>query len=309
MAMTPWGEIPISDAHVHFFSPVFFQALAEQKGVANVAPLLGWDQPESAEDLADRWVVELDRHGVDLAMLIASVPNDTFSVGAALERHPNRFRAVYMANPTLPSPDIRFEAACAEDCVNGVFLFPAMHRYSLHSDKVFGLVQVVAGHPGALVYVHCGALSIGFRKKLGLPSHFDMRYSNPIDLHDLAVSFPTVNFVIPHFGAGYFREALMLADLCPNVYLDTSSSNGWMKYQTEDLTLEKVFAKALKVLGPKRLLFGSDSSWFPRGWVQPVFDAQVNALANIGADEETARAILGGNLMRIAARSGTILTT
>ena len=36
--------------------------------------------------------------------------------------------------------------------------------------------------------------------------------------------------IIPHFGAGLFREALMVADLCPNVLLDTSSSNGWIKY-------------------------------------------------------------------------------
>jgi hypothetical protein len=211
-----------------------------------------------------------------------------------------------MTNPTLPSPDIRYQLASFEDYVSGVFLFPAMHRYSLHSEKVRALVEVLAGHSGALVYVHCGALSIGFRKKLGLPCHFDMQYSNPIDLHDLAAGFPSVNFVIPHFGAGYFREALMLADLCPNVYLDTSSSNGWMRYQAEDLTLEKVFAKALSVVGPKRLLFGSDSSWFPRGWVKPVFDAQIQALANIGADEETARAVFGGNLMRIAALGGTI---
>jgi predicted TIM-barrel fold metal-dependent hydrolase len=306
MAQTPWGEIPIADAHLHFMSPAFFQSLAKQKGVPSVAGELGWDEPESPEVLADRWAGELDRNGVDQAMLIASIPNDTISVGAAIERYPTRFRAVYMANPTLPSPDIRFENAYTEDFVSGVFLFPAMHRYSLHDEKVWALLQVVAGHPGAVAYVHCGALSVGFRKKLGLPSPFDMRYSNPIDLHALAVNFPRVNFVIPHFGAGYFREALMVADLCPNVYLDTSSSNGWMRFQTEDLTLEKVFEKALSVVGPKRLLFGSDSSWFPRGWVKPVFDAQVQALANIGATEETARAILGGNLMRIAAARSTI---
>ncbi len=306
MAQTPWGNIPIADAHLHFFSPAFFQSLAKQKNTTSVAGELGWDEPESSEDLSDRWVAELDRSGVDQAMLIASIPNDTISVGAAIERHPARFRAVYMANPTLPSPDIRFETAFTDDFVSGVFLFPAMHRYSLHDEKVWALIQVVAGHPGAVAYVHCGALSVGFRKKLGLPSPFDMRFSNPIDLHALAVNFPRVNFVIPHFGAGYFREALMIADLCPNVYFDTSSSNGWMRYTSEELTLEKVFAKALSVVGPKRILFGSDSSWFPRGWVKSVFDAQVKALSNIGADEETARAIFGGNLMRIAAARSTI---
>jgi predicted TIM-barrel fold metal-dependent hydrolase len=225
-----------------------------------------------------------------------------------VERYPDRFHAVYMANPTLPSADIRYESASAEDFVGGIFLFPAMHRYSLHDDKVCALIQVVCGHPGSMVYVHCGALTLGFRKKLGLPSPYDLRFANPVDLHALATNFPRVNFVIPHFGAGYFREALMVADLCPNVYLDTSSSNGWMRYQTEDLTLEKVFEKALNVLGPQRLLFGSDSSWFPRGWVKQVFDRQVQALSAIGAGEEVARAIFGENLMRIALARGTDTT-
>lgn len=307
MAQTPWGELPVCDAHLHFFSTAFYRALAEQKKVASVAPELGWEEPPSPESLADHWVEEMNRHGVAQAMLVASILNDTISVGAAIERHPGRFRTVYMANPMLPSADIRYESAVTQDYVNGVFLFPAMHRYSLHEDKVCGLVQVVCGHPGSLVYVHCGALSIGFRRKLGLPCHFDMRYSNPMDLQALASNFPRVNFVIPHFGAGYFREALMVADLCPNVYLDTSSSNSWMRCQVEDLTLERVFEKALSVVGPERLLFGTDSSWFPRGWVRSVFEAQVQALLRIGADEATARAILGGNLMRIAPARATVI--
>jgi len=299
MAVTPWGDIQIADAHVHFFSPAFFKSLAEQKATGGVADLLGWDEPSSPEDLADRWAAELERNGVSRAMLIASIPNDTLSVGLAVERYPDRFSAVYMANPMLPSADIRFESARTEDEISGVFLFPAMHRYSMHEEKVWALIQVVAGHPGSVVYVHCGALSVGFRKKLGLSSHFDMRFSNPIDLHALAVNFPRVNFVIPHFGAGYFREALMLADLCPNVYLDTSSSNSWMRYQTEDLNLVGVFRRALNVVGPTRLLFGSDSSWFPRGWIGRVYQDQIQALKEAGVGAEGARAILGGNLMAL----------
>jgi predicted TIM-barrel fold metal-dependent hydrolase len=139
-------------------------------------------------------------------------------------------------------------------------------------------------------------LSVGVRKKLGLPSLFDMRFANPLDLHNVALRHPSIRFVIPHFGAGMLRESLMLADLCPNVYLDTSSSNDWMKYSDADLTLEKVFEKALRVCGPRRLLFGTDSSFFPRGWVQPVFARQVEALRNIGVNAEDAAAILGGNL-------------
>jgi hypothetical protein len=140
---------------------------------------------------------------------------------------------------------------------------------------------------------------VGFREKLGLSSLFDMRFSNPVDLHAPALAFPHLNFVIPHFGAGYLREALMVANLCPNIYFDTSSSNKWIRCEPGATDLPGVFRKALDVLGPKRLLFGTDSSWFPRGWVRNVFDVQVQALSAVGVDAETARAILGGNLRNL----------
>ena len=58
----------------------------------------------------------------------------------------------------------------------------------------------------------------------------------PLDIQALAQRHPGARFVIPHFGAGYLREALMVASLCPNVFLDTSSTNRWMRF--EGLTLD-----------------------------------------------------------------------
>jgi predicted TIM-barrel fold metal-dependent hydrolase len=140
---------------------------------------------------------------------------------------------------------------------------------------------------------------MAWRKKLGLSSPFDMRFSNPLDLHAIALDFPKLNFVVPHFGAGFFREALMLCDLCPNVHLDTSSSNSWMRYQPEHLDLNKVFRRTLEVAGARRLLFGTDSSFFPRGWHSQIFEAQAKALYELGVTEGDARLILGGNLERL----------
>lgn len=296
MMNTPWGEMEVSDAHVHFFSPPFFQSLAEQKGSADVGALLGWEVPESSDYLADRWIVELNHNHVQSAMLIGSMPGDVESVGIAVERYPERFHAIAMMNPLIAGTDIRCANALGEGQIGGIFLFPAMHRYSMHDTHVHSLLSIVAGHPGAVVYVHCGMLSVGFRKKLGLPSLFDMRYSNPIDLHAVALAFPDLPFVIPHFGAGYLREALMVAELCPNIYFDTSSSNRWMMCEPGASDLASVFRRALAVLGPKRLLFGSDSSFFPRGWVRNVIEDQIAALQSIGVDAETAQGIFGGNL-------------
>jgi predicted TIM-barrel fold metal-dependent hydrolase len=180
-------------------------------------------------------------------------------------------------------------------------LFPAMHRYSVHSEEARRVFEWAAANRRA-VFVHCGVLSVGVRKKLGLESRFDMRFSNPVDLHAIALEFSDVPVIVPHFGAGYFREALMVADLCPNVYLDTSSSNSWMRYQESHLDLRQVFRHALEVIGPQRLLFGSDSSFFPRGWHAQVFEHQATALYELGVSHGDARAIFGENLLRILAR-------
>ena len=56
---TPWGDIAVSDAHVHFFSHGFLSLLTREP-VAFVAAKLGWEAPPvEPEDLAARWVEEL----------------------------------------------------------------------------------------------------------------------------------------------------------------------------------------------------------------------------------------------------------
>jgi predicted TIM-barrel fold metal-dependent hydrolase len=299
---TPWGTLAVSDAHVHFFSHRFFAALAEQKKapVDSLAPVLGWQMPgEDPKPLADTWVQELDRHGVSKAALIASVPGDPESVIAAVRAFPQRFYGYMMVNPVAPSPAAAVERALASRHIHGLCFFPAMHRYSIQDDRATALLDLLSGHARTIAFIHCGVLSVGVRKKLGLPSPFDMRFSNPIDVHAVALRYPQIRFVIPHFGAGYLREALMLCDLCPNVYLDTSSSNSWVRYEESHLDLRAVFRRALDVAGPKRLFFGTDSSYFPRGWNRDIFEAQTKALYEIGITEETARLIFHENLMQL----------
>lgn len=298
---TPWGELPIADAHIHFFSHRFFASLADQKKVAvgALAPLLDWQLPEeNPEGLADAWLRELDRHRVERAVLIASIPGDAVSVSAAVRRHPARFYGFAMVNPVAPDAISQTERAL-ESGIRGLCFFPAMHRYSIQDDRARALLDLLAGSPPAIAFVHCGVLSVGFRKKLGLESLFDMRFSNPLDLHALALAYSKIRFVVPHFGAGYFREALMLCDLCPNVYLDTSSSNSWLRYQEGHMDMRAVFQRAIEVAGPHRLLFGTDSSFFPRGWNAAVFEAESKALYEIGVTAETARRILHDNLVEL----------
>jgi predicted TIM-barrel fold metal-dependent hydrolase len=293
------SEYRVSDAHVHFFSRRFFDSLAAQSGnpLDQVAGKLGWKLPsEDPAELARQWAAELDLHGVARSVLIASIPGDEQSVAAALAAYPGRFFGYFMFNPLEPDAAGRARAAFASG-LQVVCLFPAMHRYAIHDPRVEPVLEEAASHPRRAVFVHCGVLTVGVRKKLGLLSPFDMRYSNPLDLHAIALRYPRLPFLVPHFGAGFFREALMLADLCPNVYLDTSSTNSWMRYENLDLTT--VFRRALAVAGPERLLFGTDSSFFPRGWNRSLFEEQARVLNTLDITPSASRLIFGENLERL----------
>jgi len=294
---SPWGPISVVDAHVHFFSHRFFELLCAQKpglSLEEVSAKTQWVMPPADPKLlAAEWARELDRHGVHGAALIASLPGDQASVTEAAAVYPDRFLPFAMANPK--TWDAEAFAGARVAC-----LFPAMHGYPIQDDSVRAVFEWAEQGKRA-VFIHCGALSVGVRDKLGLPSPFDLRYSNPIDVHAVARRHPNVPIVIPHFGAGYFREALMLADQCPNVYLDTSSSNRWMRYQESHMDLRHVFRKAIDIAGPGRLLFGTDSSFFPRGWHYQIFEDQAKALYEIGVHADDAKGIFGENLLRLFA--------
>ena len=305
MTTIPPPAETLNDAHCHFFSAGFFETLAKDPAAAPAADpavdlpaRLGWDAPGSPAALADRWVEELDRHGVARAALMASVPGDEASVATAVARHPARLAGSFMFNPMAPDAAGRLGRAFGEHGLRCACLFPAMHHFALDDARVFAVFEAAAGH-GRAVFVHCGVLSVGVRRKLGLPSRFDVRRGNPLDLVPAAAAFPSVPVVVPHFGAGLFRETLMAADLCPNVHVDTSSSNGWVKYLAPALTLDGVFRQALSVLGPERILFGSDSSFFPRGWQRPVYEAQREVVDAICPDAKHRAAIFGGNFERV----------
>ena len=293
----------INDAHCHFFSPNVFRTVGSSLDditgdAADALPArLGWEPPGSNEALADRWIAEWDRHHVDRGVLIASVPGDEGSVAAAVQRHPTRVVGAFMVNPASPDLVRRVEIGFDEHHLRMACLFPAMHGVPVDDARV-EIIFAAAEARKCAVFVHCGLLSIGMRQKLGLPSRFDLRLSDPLAVAAVASRYPGVPVVIPHFGAGLFREALMAAASASNIYLDTSSSNSWIRFHP-GLTLRAVFAAALDSVGPSRILFGTDSSFFPRGWQAGIYESQLALLEDLGVESEDRQRIFGGNFSKV----------
>lgn len=292
---------PIIDAHTHFFSYNWlgqFYQLAKNKfeTVEALARELGWEAPpRDPAELGKRWVTEQEKHGLAKQVLFASKLNDAESLAAATNTYPDRLLGYVMIDPTLP--DARNQTLYALNVLEmkGVLLFPALHHFRA-SDQVAYTIYEEAVSALVPVFIHFGQLSIPIFQKLGLPDNIDLKYSNPLDLRQAALDFPELNFIVPHFGCGCFEEALSVAAQCNNVYFDTSSSNSWI---TPPLTLKQVFEQTLEVAGPERLLFGTDSSFFPRGWRREIFETQHGVLTESNLSWREQALIFGGNLERI----------
>ena len=115
--------------------------------------------------------------------------------------------------------------------------------------------------------------------------------------------------VIAHFGAGFFREALMLLYQVPNLVLDTSGSNRWMLYNAADLDLKTIFYRTLRAGGACRVVFGTDSSFFPRGFriniLLDQYEAILAAQKKLNFPKEEIDLIFSGNITRLTGFSTT----
>lgn len=302
----------IVDAHTHLFSRVFFEALAGlsplpgtvDERLARVAREAGIELPDAHLGAhVGRWLAELDAAGVERCVVFASVPAEADAVAAAVRTAPDRLAGYAQVDPGAADAVSATEAHFVERGFHGALLFPAMHRFPMGGKAARAVLDVVAAHRG-IVVVHCGILQVKLRDLLGLPRPYDLAFANPLDLVPVANAYPDARFVVPHFGAGFFREVLMLGAQCENVLVDTSSSNSWMATQAQRISLAEVFRRTLDVYGPARVLFGTDSSTFPRGWRSDLLDAQRAALAEAGASAAEQAQVLGGNAAALLARVG-----
>ena len=300
----------LCDAHLHFFPRDVLRFYARQSAeyreledpATQVADRLGISPPPPApQDLAALWVAELERYHVSRALLFGSVPGEQQAISQAVAAFPHKFVGFQMLNPLDPDAE-RTTNDIAARGLRGLLLFPAMHRFFPDDPACMKTCRLAKQH-GLIVFVHVGPLRIVIQEKLGSSSTIQSSYGDPQRLSKVLQAFPEIPFIVPHFGCGLLASVLESARQTRNLYLDTSSSNSWMQQRQEFSNLEKVFGKILeeKAFGPERLLFGSDSTVFPRGWRKEIYQAQRAALDHLGVSSSEKQLIFSGNLERLLA--------
>ena len=204
-----------------------------------------------------------------------------------MQKDPGHFIAYAHHDPLLSDAPERLENALGPLGLKGYKLLGPRIEVPLNDKRFYPLWEIAQSKEVPLL-IHFGILGGAG----GIANHINI---NPLVIHDVAKDFPGLPIIIPHFGCGYVLETLNLCWACPNVFIDTSGSNQWMRWVPYELNLEIIFRKLRETIGAGRVLFGTDSSWFPRGFSEIYLDEQVRSMVYVGYSEDELDAVLYRN--------------
>jgi predicted TIM-barrel fold metal-dependent hydrolase len=205
-----------------------------------------------------------------------------------VKKYPGLFSAFAHHDPEAADAASELQHALDNGLCGYKILGPLV-KTPLNDEKFFPVWQVCERNR-IPVLIHFGILGGG--GGIGGGVNID-----PLILHDAAKAFPGVNFVIPHFGCGYVRELLQLMWSCHNVYVDTSGNNEWVRYMPYDLDIHMLFRKFYEAFGADRIIFGSDSEWFPRGYAIRYLLDQLRAARQAAIPETDIKKIFRDNAL------------
>jgi uncharacterized protein len=260
---------------------------------ANWRAAWGYEPPEKdvpEDDVqTDRWLAEVDKYGLRAVGFVTGGGNDVLA--QVVQRSPDKFIGFAHHYPFAENATGELRRAVTELGMKGYKLLAPMLDRPIEDEAAYPVWEVCAEY-NIPVLVHFGIQGGGG----GIAWHENI---NPLKLHNVAKDFPDVTFVVPHFGCAWIRETLQLCWACRNVSIDTSGSNQWVAWVDGDWTTKKLFRKYIETIGAERIIFGSDSSYFPRGFAVRYLDDQIRDCRELGLTPEQLQLIFGGNAARL----------
>ena len=287
--------LPVFDVHAHLPAPgrlawgAWGEAFARRYGEAKLETWVarnrqaqertrdtyGFPAPEIPQPLppeaAQRYAEEVERYGLSGICFVTGGGNDVLA--QAIRPYPKLLGFAHHDPFSLEAAS-ELERAVRELALVGYKVVAPALRGPL-SDPTLDPVWEACARLALPVLVHFGPLGGGCGVAAG-------ENISPLALHDVAKGQPDTPFIVPHFGTGYLRELLHLMWACDNVLVDTSGSNGWRHYLWPQPELSDLFKLFCRQFGAERVLFGTDSSYFPRGWACRYAEEQLRAAEEAG---------------------------
>jgi uncharacterized protein len=236
-----------------------------------------------------RWLKQMEDHQLQHVNFLTGGGNE--KLAALVKRHPDKFTGFAHHDLSEDGATEKLQVAVEQLGLHGYKWFGPLMKKSFDAPELKSFWTYLADRKLPCL-IHFGVLG----GPGGVVHH---PYINPLTMANVVQTYVDIPFIFPHFGAGYWQELLHLAWSSPNVHVDGSGSNDWIRWMPYTLTLQNLFQKAYETIGPSRIVFGSDSSDFPRGFAKRYLDLQESACHNIGIPKADMQLMFGGNAARI----------
>lgn len=167
--------------------------------------------------------------------------------------------------------------------IRGFKLYPGYEPF-YPADPALRPLYELAAEFGVPVMIHTGDTYATSGK---------VKYSHPINVDEVAVDFPGVNFVMCHLGNPWMRDCMEVVYKNPNVYTDISGLVlGDFSDRFERFMLKQLQEMLLFGVEPDKVLFGSD-------WPIASMESYIEFVEELKVPEHERRKIMYENAARL----------
>jgi predicted TIM-barrel fold metal-dependent hydrolase len=278
----------------------FFNKKSGEFGV-DIADIYDTNLELLGDTTGDRLVALMDDAGIDKAIMLpldfwlGAPPSKGMSIedknalyAEAVTRHKERLLTHVGVDPRRKNAQEIVRRGVEEHGAVGLKLHPTAGFYP--DEPVCAPLYKMALEYDIPVLIHSGNEPAPMRSKFSQPKYIDT----------VAAEFPDLKIIIAHAGHGWWQEAIDLASVKPNVYVDFA---GWqMEYMNGADYFYHPLRLALDTLGPWRVLFGTDGSMLnlilsPREWVLALKESR--SPSGVRFDSEEIDIVLGNAAARL----------
>jgi len=277
--------MPVIDFHIHLFPP---EVAANRGRFVELDPAFGllYHNPRARLPSVEETLGAMDAAGVDHAVVLGFGWVDPILCSAhneflddVVRRYPDRLSAFGAIQPREPERAAVEVERLSRLGFKGVGeLMPHLQGYALADERTMAPVAEAALAAGLPVLTHASE-PVGH----DYPGKGDVW---PGSVLALAERWPELTIIAAHIGGGLPFYELMpeVAAALRNVYYDTAASP--LLYR------ESVYRTVVDLVGPERVLFGTDYPLLQQR-------AFLHRLRAAGLTEEELGKVLGGNAARL----------
>ena len=275
----------IVDAHTHVFSP---RVIAEREEYCSSDACFGllYSNPAARINSAEDLIHSMDENGIAKSVIqnIGWVSHDA-CLGSndyileSVAKHADRLTGFCAVQPLEPEKALNEIIRCAKGGAKGIGeLRPDIQGFDLANMSIMKPLMAEMAHRGMVVSLHASE-PVGH-------NYTGKGNVTPDILFSFISSFKEITVILAHFGGGLLFYELMpeVKDVLTNTYYDTAAAP--FLYQPA------IYKVAMGIMGPGKMLFGSD-------WPLLVPQRVIEHIKASGLSQAELDSILGENAQRL----------